>query len=519
MILDKNSKFSTNEVQVEATTLLPEESEERFDASDSDSDINEPHIGDEAIDLMENFSTTQTIITNNAVSVEPSREFSEKLIPSESESDQSDKSVDPKKPELPFKSSNEEPIYESKMPNDTTFDHRKPMSRAEILENSINTFDIKSSSTESSTLASSTSETSSKSVLKKSTSRMRTGKSFERKKENSEILSTSRSLFVSKTSTTEATSTISNQPETSSKDVKNEIQDFPSSTISNQPEFPSHSAREKSQMFSTSTIHNRPAISLNNIFEQQNISNHDDADGKKNISIFMIRDRPIFIKSPSTTTESVKQILNKTPKPTTVNNDLTILVSTTIGWEEALKNYWKTFLMILLIILLFAGLAYYRRRVVTLKKESIKKNLGSSYNQSCSYHQSTNAYTPTHFPRNHPSNDLKLYNQLGLIDSDHESSALSTSLCYAKNYNLSQNSYESIEGPEKDHLYAEILPRKNSIVTLDMKTSCIVYPVAHCKKELFILGSSSHLLTLFSGFFKNILKSSFPFQNVHMNCC
>lgn len=124
--------------------------------------------------------------------------------------------------------------------------------------------------------------------------------------------------------------------------------------------------------------------------------------------------------------------------------------------------FWKTSLMVVVILVLIASLSYYRRRIVRLKAEIVLKNLGNSYNQSCSYGHSANAYTPTHFQRRHATNDSKLCYPCSVSDSEYESSR---STYYAQTYNPSLHLYESID----ENPYAVIASRKPSLASLDAK--------------------------------------------------
>jgi hypothetical protein len=100
-----------------------------------------------------------------------------------------------------------------------------------------------------------------------------------------------------------------------------------------------------------------------------------------------------------------------------------------------------------------------------LKAEIIQKNLGNSYNHSCSSPHSSNAYTPTYFPRRCAINGGKYPS---ILDSDYESSARSRSNYYSQTYNpASLHSYESIDNQSNEHIYAEIGVRKGSIASVD----------------------------------------------------
>lgn len=161
--------------------------------------------------------------------------------------------------------------------------------------------------------------------------------------------------------------------------------------------------------------------------------------------------RPIFSKAPETTTDSMVTISRADETESGFS-----LKALQAGFIEIVANaiiFWKTSLMLLLIVILIASLSYYRRRIVRLKAEIIQKNLGSSYSQSCSYPHSSNAYTPTYFPRR----SEKLACQ---FESDYGSSTTSRSFLYANTYNSSHHSYETIDGLGGEHIYAEIPGRR-----------------------------------------------------------
>lgn len=176
-------------------------------------------------------------------------------------------------------------------------------------------------------------------------------------------------------------------------------------------------------------------------------------ENRTKVSRVMVFKRPILTK---TTTESMVTISRAEEMES--NFSMKALQAGFIEIVASAIIFWKTSLMILLIIILIVSLSYYRRRVVRLKAQIIQKNLGSSYSQSCSYPHSSNAYTPTYFPRRCE----KLSGQLDSIYSDYDSSSRSRSIAYANTYNISDHSYESIDGHSNEHIYAEIPFRKDS---------------------------------------------------------
>ena len=190
-----------------------------------------------------------------------------------------------------------------------------------------------------------------------------------------------------------------------------------------------------------------------NLIVQENLRN----EMKTKVSRVMIFKRPIMRKIPDST---------KTEPMVTVSQaegqDFSLKFAEMAFIDVAAKAiiFWKTSLMAILILILVASLTYYRRRVIRLKALIIQKNLGNSYNQSCSHpHSTNNAYTPTYFPRRVASHESKLH-------SNYQGSS-SISNCYSQTYNSSLHSYESID----EHIYAEIPTRKSSIASLESNSS------------------------------------------------
>lgn len=140
----------------------------------------------------------------------------------------------------------------------------------------------------------------------------------------------------------------------------------------------------------------------------------------------------------------------------------------TIFIDAAAKTtiHWKTSLMVLIILALVTLLLCYRRRIIQLQAEIVQKNLGNSYNQSCSYLHSTNTYTHTNFTRRQPTLSSKILSSWSYSDSDYEPTAWSRSNFYVQAYNSSLHLYESIDACN-ENIYAEISTRQQSIVSIE----------------------------------------------------
>lgn len=130
---------------------------------------------------------------------------------------------------------------------------------------------------------------------------------------------------------------------------------------------------------------------------------------------------------------------------------------------------WKTSLMFFIILTLITLISYYRRKIIQLKTQIVLKNLGNSYNQSCSYPHSTNTYTPTNFPRHQPFHGSKIISRLSYSDSDYEPIRGSRTNLYAQTYNSSLHLYESTDELCNENIYVEIPTRKHSIVSIENK--------------------------------------------------
>lgn len=200
------------------------------------------------------------------------------------------------------------------------------------------------------------------------------------------------------------------------------------------------------------------------------------SDMKVKVQKVLIFKRPIHKNSSETTTESMVTI-SRTENSESFFNLKSVELSFIDITAKAII-FWKTSLMVLLILILIGSLSYYRRRIIRLKAEIIQKNLGNSFNQSCSSYQSANAYTPTHFPRRNTSSNTKYPN---IVDSDYDSSARSRSNYYSQTYNSASHSYESIDDQSNDHIYAEIGVRKGSIDSQTKPNNSENNSVTSCK--------------------------------------
>lgn len=160
---------------------------------------------------------------------------------------------------------------------------------------------------------------------------------------------------------------------------------------------------------------------------------------KTKVSKVIIFKRPIFVNSSGNSDMKIGQS-NETGYDYGLNfihSSLTEVAAKTIV-------YWRTSLLVILTVVLILSFTYHRRRIVKLKAEIIQKNLGSSYNSgfnqpSNTFPHSTNAYTPTYFPRRLAHNQ-----KLPFALSDYDSSSRSRSNLYSQTYNSSFHSYESI---------------------------------------------------------------------------
>lgn len=168
-------------------------------------------------------------------------------------------------------------------------------------------------------------------------------------------------------------------------------------------------------------------------------------------SKIIVYKRPVSNGPSEFTTESMITI-SSTEVEGGVIAKLNEVMTFTIDVAAKLLLSWKTTLTVFLVILLILSLIYYRTRVNKLKAEIVKLNLGSSYSQSCSSTQSSNAYTPRYFSRRPIA--------IKHGESDEEASVKSRSDCYSHAYNASScHTYESIEEVESEHdehIYAEI---------------------------------------------------------------
>jgi hypothetical protein len=221
---------------------------------------------------------------------------------------------------------------------------------------------------------------------------------------------------------------------------------------------------------------------------------HNRNDTKVKVQKVLIFKRPIFKNSSESTTESMITISRAQNSGILFN--LSSVESSFIDVATKAIIFWKTSLMILLIFVLIVSLSYYRRRIIGLKAEIVQKNLGNSYNQSCSIAPSTNAYTPTYFPRRCATNNSKYPN---IADSDcDESSARSRSNYYSQTYNSSSlHSYESIDDQINEHIYAEIGLRKGSLDSSSKPSNNFdINSVTNCK---------------FSDYFPSFINLSFHF--------
>lgn len=171
--------------------------------------------------------------------------------------------------------------------------------------------------------------------------------------------------------------------------------------------------------------------------------------------------RVLIIKRPLATTTTESMITVSRAKET--DSDFEDVKVIFIGAVVKAIIQWKTSLMVLLIVVLIMLLSYHRRRIIRLEKEIVEKNLGSP-SQSCSYRQSANAYTPTHFSNRQTLNSKLRY---CLSSSDSESDSKSYSNGYAPNYNSPLHIYDSISESYSENIYAEIPSRKQSIVSIE----------------------------------------------------
>lgn len=183
------------------------------------------------------------------------------------------------------------------------------------------------------------------------------------------------------------------------------------------------------------------------------------------VSKVTIFKRPVAKSYSSTPTTTEPVVTISRPKEMENYFALKALESKVIDFAATAIISWKTSLMIILIMLLVGTLSYYRRRVLRLKAEIVRKSLGSSYNQSFC-RQPSNAYTPTYFPRRCAKNSSKSCDPKYSSDSDYESRR---SNCYSETYNSSLHMYESIDEHSNCHIYAEIPSRKNSVASIESK--------------------------------------------------
>lgn len=242
-----------------------------------------------------------------------------------------------------------------------------------------------------------------------------------------------------------------------------------------------------SDILPTETIESTPSEEFQSTFPMTHLqttkvpSTTNKVGRKLSIQIYKRRINRIL---PASTTESMVTITQKEDESL-----FDILQSGFIDIISSALRSWKTSLMILIILLLVISLSYYRRRVVRLKAEIVQKNLSNSFYQSCSYPQTANAYTPTLFPRRQTANILKGQSS---SDSEYESSGRSRSNFYSLTYNSSLHLYESIDDePPSENLYAEIITRKNSIISIDVKPNNYESdPVSQRKSQLFPSVSS-----------------------------
>lgn len=193
-------------------------------------------------------------------------------------------------------------------------------------------------------------------------------------------------------------------------------------------------------------------------------------DLRSKVSRILIIKRP-FRSSTKTETDSITESMVTISSAKEMDNYFELKYFETIFVNAAAKTIaqWKTSSMVLIILALISLLlaTRRRRRIIRLKAEIVQKNLGTSYNQSCSYPLSTNAYTPTNFPRRQHTHTSKFLCRLSYSDSDYEPTAGSRSSFYAQTYNSSLHLYESIDEPCIENIYTEISTRKHSIVSIE----------------------------------------------------
>lgn len=227
-------------------------------------------------------------------------------------------------------------------------------------------------------------------------------------------------------------------------------------TVEEKPEI----SNENSSILETSTIENKlnPRIHKKMLEEVQE-NPETQPSTKIKVQKVLIFKRPIFKNSSTESMVTMSRAENS-------DNFFKSIESTFIDMTTKAIIFWKTSLLIVVVFILAASLSYYRRRIIRLKAEIVEKNLGNSYNQSCSHPSSANAYTPTYFPRRCATNNPKYPI---IVDSDYESSVISRSNCYSQTYNsVSLHSYESIDDDDQsnEHIYAEIGVRKGSLASV-----------------------------------------------------